>query len=113
MMKIKCAIMHNGQSIIYGSNDAAAGVEGSVYMEEPMLASIGMTPDGRPGIQLVPLLRFGMDESALIKKESIMAMYEVSPDVVNAYENFIVGLKAARAGIEMPTQPAGGIHLVK
>lgn len=109
--KIKCFIIAGGSNVIseyYEKQLEDGDVE--LYWVWPMLADFVRMPTGQIGINMAPLVTFSKDNiMGPINILSILCSYNIDQKFIQIYENQVMKLKAAQAGlVQANTMPKIG-----
>ena len=105
---VKAAVLLTGTTVLY--------IDKGVTIEEPMFCT--MSPgkvQGEVGISFSPVLALsGETTSQPLNGALILVTYTPSGEIIQAFTEFLTGLRAAKAGIAMPGNGASrGLGLVK
>lgn len=98
---VMASVLESGMTVIY--------IDHGVTIEEPMFCiTQGGEAPGQLGIQFVPVLMM-TDEKACkpLNQSMVLVSYKPNESVSSAYEEFLIGLRAAKAGIVLPKGNAG------
>lgn len=93
---IRAAVLLTGTTVLY--------IDKGIAIEEPMFCT--MSPgkqQGEVGLSFSPVLALSGDTSCgPLNGALVLTTYKPSPEIAQAFSEFLLGLRAAKAGIAMP-----------
>jgi len=98
---VMIALTDHGQYICYEPTNP----DGKDFWKEPMLVNVMPNQQGGPPqIQMIPLIQFGDKEVTkmpAMSRAKLIATYKANEQIRRSYEELILKLRAARAGIDL------------